>query len=82
MSPQQIEHVFRTPPLNQVGEKKNHEIVELFDEMYTRLSEICPPGREFALVWTHLEQAAMYATKAISGVAGNQQTGEGTRKAA
>lgn len=38
---------------------------EAFKQLFAVLSEVCPQGRYFSLVGTKLEEAAMFANKAI-----------------
>ena len=82
--PPTIDPLFQTPWLNEQGNRKALEIGEAFEHVYTRVNEIVGPDntREFALVKTHLEEAAMYCVKAMGQLSQNQQPQSGQQRKA
>jgi len=64
---------FAVHSLNEEGIKKANEIRNLFDELLTKLSDLCPPGREYSLVKTKLEEASFFAKKSMAGFEPNQK---------
>lgn len=44
---------------------KINELRLAFDELHSALEKLCPPSRELSLAITNIEQAAMWATKAV-----------------
>jgi hypothetical protein len=63
---------FKTHRLNEMGMDKAQEISEQFDNLLFNLENICPPGREFSLVRTKLEEASFYAKKSMAMLPVNQ----------
>lgn len=64
---------FQVHKLNEVGQRKAEELAHAFDELLEQVKQWCPDGREMSLVKTHLEQACVYAKKAIAKQQINQQ---------
>lgn len=62
---------FAVHMLNETGKTKAQEIAQTFDVCLEKLVELCPPGREMALVRTKLEEACFFAKKAMAGAAEN-----------
>lgn len=58
--------VFGYRQLNEVGKTKAEYVGHIFSESLRALERCCPPGREFSLVRTKLEEASMWAKKAVS----------------
>lgn len=57
---------FQVHMLNDEGKKKAAAIAGAFDACLTALADVCPPGRELALVTTKLEEACFFAKKAMA----------------
>jgi hypothetical protein len=57
---------FQVHMLNDVGKGHARTIAEGFDTLLEGLTQICPPGREFALAKTKLEEACFFAKKAMA----------------
>lgn len=51
--------------LNPEGKKKCEDVARAFADFLTKLQEVCPEGREMAIVTTKLEECAYFAKKAI-----------------
>lgn len=65
--------------LNDAGVAKAAKIRAAFDALLeglapsdNRLVGLCPPGREMSIVRTKLEEACMFAVKAMANEEGNQ----------
>ncbi len=56
--------------------KKYHDVVTLFSVFLDNLETMCPPGREFALVKTKLQEACFFAKKSISLEPSNWKSNE------
>lgn len=65
---------FEVHMLNEAGKVKAKAIAETFDECLTKLVELCPAGRELAIVRTKLEEACFFAKKAMANDPGNTGT--------
>lgn len=57
---------FAVHMLNETGKEKAKLITETFDTCLNKLVEICPAGREMAIVRTKLEEACFFAKKAMA----------------
>lgn len=57
---------FAVHMLTDEGKQKAAAIAETFDTALTKLQGLCAEGREMALVRTKLEEAAMFAKKAMA----------------
>lgn len=57
---------FQVHMLNEGGKAKAQAIAETFDACLNKLTELCPAGRELALVRTKLEEASFFAKKAMA----------------
>ena len=57
---------FSSRKLNELGLQRYYEIQNRFNDLLNQLMLICPPGREFAIVKTKLEEASFFAQKASS----------------
>lgn len=57
---------FRVHILNTLGKEKAALIANAFDDLLGRLEILCPPGREFSIVKTKLEEASFFAKKAMA----------------
>lgn len=57
---------FTVHMLNEAGKVKASEIATAFDLLLTRLEQLCPDGREMAIVRTKLEEASFFAKKAMA----------------
>lgn len=64
--------LFRVHRLNEDGMKKAEEIAAAFNNCLVALKQLCPEGREFAIVKTKLEEAAFFAKKSMANVQQNQ----------
>jgi hypothetical protein len=67
-----MDPLFEVHMLNERGKDKAHEIAGAFNDLLTRLSPICPVGREMSIVRTKLEEAAFFAKKSMANVPENQ----------
>lgn len=67
-----INSLFQVHRLNEEGMTKAEAIASAFDDCLWRLMDICPEGREFAIVKTKLEEAAFFAKKSMANVPENQ----------
>lgn len=59
--------------LNDEGIEKAKKIRNVFDDILTQLSDLCPPGREYSIVKTKLEEACFFAKKAMANFEPNQK---------
>lgn len=57
---------FTVHMLNEDGKFKARAIAESFDYLLTTLEQICPDGREMAIVRTKLEEASFFAKKSMA----------------
>ncbi len=57
---------FAVHMLTDDGKKKAALIADAFDNVLGRLNELCPAGREMAIVTTKLEEASFFAKKAMA----------------
>ena len=57
---------FAVHMLNEQGQRRAAQIAGVFDEALARLETMCPPGREFAITRTKLEEACFFAKKAMA----------------
>lgn len=65
---------FQIHMLNGDGKAKAGAIAEAFDDCLNRLLELCPQGREMAIVRTKLEEASFFAKKSMASLPENQET--------
>lgn len=74
-APQQMtpEETFRTHLLNEGGIMKARKVGLAFAQLLGELREICPAGRELALVTTKLEEACFFAKKSVARMPENQK---------
>lgn len=63
---------FAVHMLNGEGIAKARKLAEVFDTHLDEVSKLCPPGREFSIVKTKLEEACFFAKKAIAAHPSNQ----------
>lgn len=61
-----MDKAFQVHMLNDIGKQKAREIAEDFDHLLGELKEVCPEGREMAIVRTKLEEACFFAKKAMA----------------
>jgi hypothetical protein len=61
--------------LNADGRQKITEVAKAFDSLLGTLERLAPAGREMSLVRTKLEEASMFARKAVSLQSENQEPG-------
>lgn len=57
---------FEVHMLNDTGKAKARAIAEALDYCLDKLLDLCPPGRELAIVRTKLEEACFFAKKAMA----------------
>lgn len=57
---------FEVHMLTDEGKEKAKQIADTFNTALTKLVEICPAGRELAIVRTKLEEACFFAKKAMA----------------
>lgn len=57
---------FQVHILNDDGINKAGDIAQVFDNALTALSNLCPAGREFAIVKTKMEEACFFAKKSMA----------------
>lgn len=62
---------FQVHMLNDEGKRKAKLIAEAFDECLTKLTSICPTGREMSIVRTKLEEGCFFAKKSMANDPGN-----------
>lgn len=68
---------FAVHMLNEQGKEKAQRIAKAFDDLLNTLagesieSSLCPPGREFAIVKTKLEEACFFAKKSMATIEAN-----------
>ncbi len=74
MPTQTVNPIFATTQLNEQGRQKRQQIAEAFQQLYNHLEEWCQNGREFNIVKTNLEDAALYAVKSMANIPSNQQS--------
>lgn len=70
--PNPIAPEFQYHNLNSRGIGRCNFVSHEFTRLLTALKIVCPEGREFSLVKTKLEEACMFAKKAISKDGNNQ----------
>lgn len=63
---------FKFHKLNETGIDRAETIAEEFNILLTSLERHCPPGREFSIVRTKLEEASFFAKKAMAMSPENQ----------
>lgn len=68
-----LNKAFEVHLLNAAGMARAHRIAKAFDTLLTELQEVCPAGRELAIVTTKLEEACFFAKKAMANTVENQQ---------
>jgi hypothetical protein len=68
---------FQAQILNSTGVRMVQNARQVLDEALTRLSTFCLPSREFSIVKTKLEEAGLYAIKAIANDPANILMDEG-----
>lgn len=68
---------FKVHKLNEKGVQECGHVSSLFDEIMTRLSDVCIASREFSLVKTKLEEACFFAKKNVCMKPENQEAGSG-----
>lgn len=59
--------------LNDAGQKKASDIATGFDQLLEAIKNVTPVGRERELCKTHLEQAFLWANRAVAMQEANQQ---------
>lgn len=64
---------FHNHQLNDAGQKKASDIAAGFDQLLEAIKNVTPVGREQALCKTHLEQAFLWANRAVAMQEANQQ---------
>lgn len=64
---------FSTHMLNDTGKGFAIKIEETFNTCFNALLTVCPPGREWSMVKTKLEEACFYAKKAMAVKTDNHQ---------
>ncbi len=64
---------FTHEKLNPAGTEKVDHVEGIFATALELLNEVCPPGRELALVKTKLQEACFWAKKAICETEANQE---------
>lgn len=69
-----MDPLFEVHRLNAHGLNKADRIAAAFDSCLRELVDMCPPGRELALVKTKLEEAAFFAKKSMAAQLENQET--------
>lgn len=67
-----MDPLFKFHKLNENGIKKAEIIAGYFDELLSLLSGVLPPGREFSITKTKLEEAAFFAKKSMAADPINQ----------
>jgi len=67
-----IDPLFQYRQLNEAGVQKGIDIAQAFTDCLDKLRLLCPEGREFALVKTHLETASFWAKKSMANDRTNQ----------
>lgn len=68
-----VHQAFAVHKLNAEGIQKATDIADTFDEMLSALLTVCPPGREFSIVVTKLEEACFFAKKSMAQDPSNHQ---------
>lgn len=58
--------LFQVHILNEQGKDKAKQIARAFDELHTKLSVLCPDGRELSVARTKLEEACFFAKKSMA----------------
>ncbi len=58
--------LFQVHKLNETGIQKARGFAEAFEMLLKEVEPLCYPGRELALVKTHLELACFYTKKAMA----------------
>ena len=66
MDRNELERRFRSQPVDAQGMKKLTTIRDAFIELSVLIDDLVPDGREKSLAHTNLEDAAMWANKAIT----------------
>jgi len=61
-----MKNPYRTCSVSQEELSKINDLREAFLKLHELIENLCPKSREQSVVFTHLETAAMWATKAIS----------------
>lgn len=67
-----MDPLFQVHRLNPGGRAKAEFVANSFDDLLSNISTHVPPGREFSIVKTNLEQACFFAKKAIANDPANQ----------
>ncbi len=67
---------FEVHMLNDDGKDKAQIIAQAFNDCLERLAQVCPSGREMALVRTNMEIACFFAKKAMASLVENQVKSE------
>lgn len=65
-TPEEIQDRFRYHPPSEDGVGRHTKLTLGFVDLATLVEEICPDGREKALVFTKLEEAKMWASAAVA----------------
>lgn len=68
-----VNEIFSVHMLNDDGKKKAVAMAEDFSELLARVEAVVPPGRELAIVKTHLQDACFYAKRGMAMKPENQQ---------
>lgn len=61
-----VDKLFDARKLNVEETVAAEKIRVAFNTLLVKLNSLCPQGREFSLVRTHLEIAGMYAVKSVA----------------
>lgn len=61
-----MDSAFEVHILNETGIANAKAVAEIFDNALGTLSAYCPPGREWSIVRTKLEEASFFAKKAMA----------------
>lgn len=65
--------LFKVHMLNELGKAKAYRIGQEFSTLLRTLEEICPDGRDLAIVKTKLQEASFFAKRAMAVVPENQE---------
>ncbi len=59
--------------LTEQGQRQAQAIGDVFQDLLVALEAMCPQGREMSLATTKLDEACIWAKKAMAEDAGNQE---------
>lgn len=68
-----IRQEFAVHRLNTDGLARADDLAEVFSDCLNKVQGLVPPGREFALVVTKLQEAAFFAKRGMALAVNNQQ---------